>query len=73
VTSEPTLYTPAEVGGLLGVNAKTVSRWCVEGRLPALRTLGGHRRIPSDGLLTLLRRMGVQDDDAKAMLRSVVE
>jgi excisionase family DNA binding protein len=36
----------ADVAGLLGVSPKTVARWAKEGRLPFLRTLGGHRRYP---------------------------
>jgi excisionase family DNA binding protein len=29
------------------VSPKTVSRWATEGKLPFLRTLGGHRRYPA--------------------------
>jgi excisionase family DNA binding protein len=36
----------AEVAELLGVSPKTISRWAKAGRLPFLRTLGGHRRYP---------------------------
>ena len=36
----------AEVADLLHVSPKTVSRWAKEGKLPFLRTLGGHRRYP---------------------------
>ncbi len=39
------LLTPAEVADLLGVDTRTVARWARAGRLPALRTLGGHRRF----------------------------
>jgi excisionase family DNA binding protein len=28
------------------VSPKTVSRWAKEGKLPFLKTLGGHRRYP---------------------------
>jgi excisionase family DNA binding protein len=35
-----------EVASLLNVSPKTVSRWAQEGKLPFLRTLGGHRRYP---------------------------
>lgn len=34
----------AEVGHLLHVSPKTISRWAAEGKLPYHRTLGGHRR-----------------------------
>ena len=35
-----------EVAGLLYVSPKTVSRWAKEGKLPFMKTLGGHRRYP---------------------------
>lgn len=34
----------SEVGRLLKVSPKTVTRWASEGRIPHMRTLGGHRR-----------------------------
>jgi len=41
----PYLHT-AEMADILHVSPKTVSRWAKEGRLPFLKTLGGHRRYP---------------------------
>ena len=35
-----------EVAEILSVSPKTVSRWAKEGKLPFLKTLGGHRRYP---------------------------
>jgi excisionase family DNA binding protein len=43
--AEGYLHT-AQVADLLHVSPKTVSRWAKEGRLPFLKTLGGHRRYP---------------------------
>jgi excisionase family DNA binding protein len=40
----PKFMTSGEVAALFGVNPRTVARWVDEGRLPAGRTLGGHRR-----------------------------
>jgi excisionase family DNA binding protein len=34
------------VAEILSVSPKTVSRWAKEGKLPFLKTLGGHRRYP---------------------------
>jgi excisionase family DNA binding protein len=34
------------VADILHVSPKTVSRWAKEGKLPFLKTLGGHRRNP---------------------------
>ena len=42
--STPELLTPAEVAAVFGVDPKTVTRWAKQGRLSAIRTLGGHRR-----------------------------
>jgi excisionase family DNA binding protein len=45
--TEPISYLrTAEVADLLHVSPKTVSRWAKEGKLPFLKTLGGHRRYP---------------------------
>jgi excisionase family DNA binding protein len=37
----------AEVADILHVSPKTVARWAKEGKLPFLKTLGGHRRYPA--------------------------
>jgi excisionase family DNA binding protein len=36
----------AEVADILYVSPKTVSRWAKDGKLPFMKTLGGHRRYP---------------------------
>lgn len=38
------LLTPSEAAAMFGVDPKTVRRWADAGRLPFVRTLGGHRR-----------------------------
>ena len=45
-TTYPSYLHTAEVADILHVSPKTVSRWAKEGRLPFLKTLGGHRRYP---------------------------
>ena len=42
--SEDRLLTPGEVADLFRVDPKTVTRWAKQGLLPAIYTLGGHRR-----------------------------
>lgn len=37
------------------VDPKTVTRWARDGRLTAVRTLGGHRRYRESEVLGLLR------------------
>src|SRR4051812_6550939 len=39
------LLTPADVAALVFVDPKTVSRWASKGKIPAMRTPGGHRRF----------------------------
>jgi excisionase family DNA binding protein len=42
----PSYLRTAEVADILHVSPKTVSRWAKEGKLPFMKTLGGHRRYP---------------------------
>jgi excisionase family DNA binding protein len=37
--------TPSEVAKTFSVDAKTVTRWARMGKIPCIRTLGGHRRF----------------------------
>jgi len=49
------LLTPGEVAALFRVDPKTVTRWAQQGKLSAVRTLGGHRRFRADEVYALLR------------------
>ena len=49
-----TYLRSSEVAELLHVSPKTVARWAKEGKLPCLRTLGGHRRYPEREIRALL-------------------
>lgn len=40
------LLSVSAAADLLGVHADTVRRWTADGKLPVVRTAGGHRRIP---------------------------
>jgi excisionase family DNA binding protein len=55
--SEPTFLTTTEVAAILHVTPKTISRWAKEGKLPFLRTLGGHRRYPEAEIRALADRL----------------
>jgi excisionase family DNA binding protein len=44
ITNADQLLTRSEVAAIFGVTAKTVTRWASQGRVPTIRTLGGHRR-----------------------------
>jgi excisionase family DNA binding protein len=56
-TTEPKYLRTAQVAELLQVSPKTVSRWAQEGRLPYVRTLGGHRRYPNRQIRALLETL----------------
>ena len=49
------LLTSHEVGVLLQVNPSSINKWVNEGRIPAFRTPGGHRRIKLADLLVFLQ------------------
>lgn len=46
VSSQDDLLSVSAAADLLGVHADTVRRWTADGKLPVVRTPGGHRRIP---------------------------
>jgi excisionase family DNA binding protein len=49
---KPYLLT-SQVAESLHASPKTVGNWAKQGRLPYLRTLGGHRRYPTGPILSL--------------------
>jgi excisionase family DNA binding protein len=49
-----TLLTPGEVATIFKVKPPTVTRWANEGRLPSVRTPGGHRRYRESDVNKLL-------------------
>src|SRR5262245_27920606 len=48
--------TSHQVGELLKVNPSSVNNWVNEGKIPAFRTPGGHRRIRQSDLIAFLQR-----------------
>jgi excisionase family DNA binding protein len=48
------LLTPGEVAEMFRVNPKTVTRWARAGKVPAVRTLGGHRRYRASDIRRFL-------------------
>jgi excisionase family DNA binding protein len=59
-TDSPSYLRTAEVADILHVSPKTVSRWAKEGKLPFLRTLGGHRRYPAGEIRQLADELQVR-------------
>lgn len=59
---ENELMTPSEVAALFRVDPKTVARWADSGKLPSVRTLGGHRRFPRKDVLETMKRSHGTDE-----------
>lgn len=54
------LVTPRQVAQAIDVSESSLKRWCDQGLIPTVRTAGGHRRMPVNGVLTFLRKSGYQ-------------
>ena len=50
------LLRTREVALLFHVSERAVTDWARRGRIPSVRTPGGHRRYPADEVWALLRR-----------------
>lgn len=50
------LLRTSEVALLFRVSERAVTDWARRGRIPSVRTPGGHRRYPADEVLDLLSR-----------------
>lgn len=51
---EGQLLRTADVAALFQVSERTVSEWAKRGHIPSVRTPGGHRRYPADGVRAAL-------------------
>ncbi len=51
---EGQLLRTSDVALLFEVSERTVSEWAKKGQIPSVRTPGGHRRYPADGIRWLL-------------------
>lgn len=54
------LVSPRQVAQAINVSESSLKQWCDQGRIPTVRTAGGHRRIPVNGVLTFLREAGYE-------------
>lgn len=63
---EGQLLRTADVALLFEVSERTVSEWAKKGQIPSVRTPGGHRRYPADGIRWLLEesRRGIATEGA---------
>lgn len=58
VSKKPTIgehLSSHQVSKLIHVSPSSVLQWVDQGKLPAFRTPGGHRRVPRQGLIRFLR------------------
>ena len=51
----PSQFSPKQIATSLQVSESSVKRWCDQGVIPTVRTVGGHRRITLSGLQQFLR------------------
>lgn len=47
--------TTRDAARALGVSQASLKRWCDQGLIPAVRTPGGHRRLPLNGVVQFVR------------------
>lgn len=68
------LLTSHQAGSLLQVNPSSINKWVKEGRIPAFRTPGGHRRIRAADLVSFLteHQMPVPRDLQAASRRRIL-
>ncbi len=64
------LLRPGEVAELFGVDQRPVGRWAKQGRLPAVRTIGGHYRFPEAAVRALLWRLSPAERSALELLEA---
>lgn len=57
------LLRTGEVARLFRVSERAVTEWAARGRLPSLRTPGGHRRYPADEVLALYEELNGDPPD----------
>lgn len=61
------LVSPKQVAQAIGVSESSLKRWCDQGILPSIKTAGGHRRLPVNGVLSYLRATGHPLRDPEAL------
>jgi excisionase family DNA binding protein len=64
---EGQLLRTADVATLFQVSERTVSEWAKRGQIPSVRTPGGHRRYPAEGIRTLLEGGRQRDPQASTV------
>ena len=65
------LLSPREAALRLGISYPTMKQWLYRGKLKAIKTPGGHYRIPEAELDSLLHKARRADTPKRQMLRTV--
>jgi excisionase family DNA binding protein len=66
------LLTPGEVGDIFRVGTKQVARWAKDGKIRAVKTLGGHRRYYRGEVDARLRGQPLTGVQYDALIRQAV-
>lgn len=61
------LFTTRQVAQALGVSEASLKRWCDKGLIPFVRTPGGHRRLPLNGVFQFVRQQGQTLESPEAL------
>ncbi len=67
----PSLLTPREAALRLGISYPTVKQWLYHGKLKAIKTPGGHYRIPESELDSLLHKAKRPETPKRQMMRTL--
>ncbi len=67
LTDSQGYVSPIELARAVGLGESTVKRWIDQGRVPAVKTPGGHRRIPIAAALGFVRSAGLSLLDPGAL------
>jgi molybdopterin-binding protein len=67
----PSLLTPREAALRLGISYPTVKQWLYHGKIKAVKTPGGHYRIPEAELDSLLHKAKRPETPKREMMRNL--
>jgi len=65
------LLTPREAAMRLGISYPAIKQWIYRGKLRAIKTPGGHYRIPEDELDALLYKAKKPETPTRQLMRTV--
>ena len=65
------LLTPREAALRLGISYPTVKQWLYHGKIKAVKTPGGHYRIPESELDSLLHKAKSPETPKRQMMRTL--